>query len=307
MGQRNSIAARPDESDIGLSERLALIAAVFAGLPLAPPLTAEQRAFTKVLPKAGIRGDIRIQGGIKYRFDTIPWNLRCAPKPLAVVHPVDPEDVSVAVKLAAKYGIPIQARSGGHSFASYSLGGKDGALIIDLNKMDTVVVDQETWKATVGGGARLRGVTKGFYDQGKRTIAHGTCPQVGIGGHATVGGQGPLSRMYGLTLDHVLEAEVVLADGTITKASAEENPDLFFVSKPLYKQAHIYLADHLPSTGNPRGRRILRDRHLLRLRNPPRPNRHNPLLVQNSFRHISRTRSRLPQVARIPRLPCRPQ
>ncbi|KIJ46864.1 Glucooligosaccharide oxidase [Sphaerobolus stellatus SS14] len=177
---------------------------------------------------AGIRGDVRLKGGIKYRFDTIPWNLRCAPKPLAVVHPVDPEDVSVAVKLAAKYGIPIQARSGGHSFASYSLGGKDGALIIDLNKMNNVVVDQTTWKATIGGGARLGRVTKELYNQGKRTIAHGTCPQVGIGGHATVGGQGPLSRMYGLTLDHVLEVEVVLADGTITKASAEENPDLFF-------------------------------------------------------------------------------
>jgi FAD/FMN-containing dehydrogenase len=76
----------------------------------------------------------------------------------------------------------------------------------------------------------LEQVTNGLFDQGKRAIAHGTCPQVGIGGHATIGGQGPLSRMWGLTLDHVLEMEVVLADGTITRASKSQNSDLFFVS-----------------------------------------------------------------------------
>ncbi|KIJ25606.1 Glucooligosaccharide oxidase [Sphaerobolus stellatus SS14] len=193
-----------------------------------PPLTPHQAQFLKALPKAGIRGSVHTRNHILFAIDTIPWNLRCAPKPLAVVYAADPQDVAIAVKLAAQYGVPVQPRSGGHSFASYSLGGKDGALVVDLEKMNKVVVDQTTWKATIGGGTRLKDVTNGLYDQGKRTIAHGTCPQVGIGGHATVGGQGPLSRMYGLTLDHVVEVEVVLADGTITKANATENPDLFF-------------------------------------------------------------------------------
>ncbi|KIJ35610.1 Glucooligosaccharide oxidase [Sphaerobolus stellatus SS14] len=193
-----------------------------------PPLTANQTAFLKALPKAGIRGAIRTRGHINFAIDIIPWNLRCAPKPLALVYAVDAADVATAVKLAAQYAVPVQPRSGGHSFGSYSLGGKDGALVIDLEKMNKVVVDQKTWRATIGGGTRLKEVTSGLFDQGKRTIAHGTCPQVGIGGHATVGGQGPLSRMYGLTLDHLVEVEVVLADGTVTKASKDEKPDLFF-------------------------------------------------------------------------------
>ena len=163
-------------------------------------------------------------------IDAIPWNLRCRPQPLAITYVQDARDVALAVKVAASFNVPVQARSGGHSFGSYSLGGKDGALVIDLAALNTVHVDQSTWKATIGGGTRLKQVTNGLFDQGKRAIAHGTCPQVGIGGHATIGGQGPLSRMWGLTLDHVLEMEVVLADGTITRASKSQNPDLFFVS-----------------------------------------------------------------------------
>lgn len=188
--------------------------------------------FLAALQNAKIKGSIRVPGiaHLNYDADIIPWNLRCRPKPVAVVHAVDPQDVSIAVKIAASFGVPVQPRSGGHSYGSYSLGGNSGALVIDLDQMNKVVVDQKTWKATIGGGTRLDKVTKELFAQGKRTIAHGTCPQVGIGGHATIGGQGPLSRMYGLTLDHVIEVEVVLADGTITHANASEQPDLFWVS-----------------------------------------------------------------------------
>jgi len=74
----------------------------------------------------------------------------------------------------------------------------------------------------------LQTVTKRLHDAGGRAIAHGTCPQVGIGGHATIGGLGPLSRQWGSTLDHIREVEVVLADGTITRANEKQNPDLYF-------------------------------------------------------------------------------
>jgi len=195
-----------------------------------PAAESTKLEFLAALQSAGVNGSIRTQGigHINYDIDIIPWNLRCRPKPVAVVHATNPQDVSVAVKVAARFGVPVQARCGGHSYGSYSLGGRSGALVIDLGQMNKVVVDQKTWKATIGGGTRLDKVTKELFAQGKRTIAHGTCPQVGIGGHATIGGQGPLSRMYGLTLDHVLEVEVVLADGTITRANASEQPDLFW-------------------------------------------------------------------------------
>ncbi|GJJ10292.1 hypothetical protein Clacol_004518 [Clathrus columnatus] len=132
-------------------------------------------------------------------------------------------------KIATTYGIPVQSHSRGHSYGSYSLGGKDSAFVIDLSKMNTIIVNQTTWRATIGGKTCLKGVTEGLYNQGKCTIAQEMCPQVGIGRQATVGGQGPLSRMYGLTLDHIMEMKVILTDGTITKVNKEMNLDLFFV------------------------------------------------------------------------------
>jgi len=67
-----------------------------------------------------------------------------------------------------------------------------------------------------------------MHSAGGRAIAHGTCPQVGIGGHATIGGLGPISRQWGSCLDHIREVEVVLADGSITRANESLQPDLYF-------------------------------------------------------------------------------
>lgn len=92
-------------------------------------------------------------------------------------------------------------------------------------------MDNSTWKATIGGGTLLGDVTKRLHENGKRAMAHGTCPQVGIGGHATIGGLGPSSRMWGSALDHVEEVEVVLANSSVVRASETENPDIFFAVK----------------------------------------------------------------------------
>jgi FAD/FMN-containing dehydrogenase len=92
-------------------------------------------------------------------------------------------------------------------------------------------MDKSTWQATIGGGTLLGDVTKRLHENGNRAMAHGTCPQVGIGGHATIGGLGPSSRMWGSSLDHVEEVEVVLANSTIVRASEQENSDIFFAVK----------------------------------------------------------------------------
>jgi len=193
-----------------------------------PAKTEAQTALIKDVRQAHIHGSVETEGHLNYAIHTIPWNLRCQPKPLVLAYANTAADVAAVVKLAAQYGIPVQPRSGGHSYASYSLGGTSGSLVIDLAAMDKVVVDQTTWRATIGPGIRLKGVNEGLLKQGKRTIPHGVGLQVGMGGHATVGGQGPLARMYGLTLDQVVEMEVVIADGSIVQASATENPDLFW-------------------------------------------------------------------------------
>ncbi|KAI1117036.1 hypothetical protein F5Y14DRAFT_14876 [Nemania sp. NC0429] len=160
-----------------------------------------------------------------------PYNLDLPVVPIAVTRPETPDDVAGFVRCAAANNVKVQARSGGHSYANYGLGGQDGELVIDLFKLQYFSLDTTTWQATVGGGTKLADLDHRLHEAGNRTISHGTCPGVGIGGHATIGGLGPSSRMWGSCLDHVLEVEVVIADGSIVHASATENPDLFFALK----------------------------------------------------------------------------
>ncbi|KAI0201329.1 Glucooligosaccharide oxidase [Astrocystis sublimbata] len=160
-----------------------------------------------------------------------PYNLDLPVKPIAVTRPDTADDVSGFVKCATANNVKVQAKSGGHSYANYGLGGEDGALVIDLKNLQDFSMDTKTWQATIGGGTKLADVTKRLHDNGKRAMAHGTCPGVGIGGHATIGGLGPSSRMWGSCLDHVMEVEVVTADGSIKHASETENEDLFFALK----------------------------------------------------------------------------
>ena len=82
----------------------------------------------------------------------------------------------------------MNARSGGHSYAGYGLGGANGHLIIDLSKFRGVEVDNTTGTAIVGAGNRLGDVAIALFDQAGRALPHGLCPLVGIGGHASFGG-----------------------------------------------------------------------------------------------------------------------
>jgi FAD/FMN-containing dehydrogenase len=110
-------------------------------------------------------------------------------------------------------------------------GGEDNTIVVDMKHFQQFSMDKSTWQATIGGGTLLGDVTKRLHDNGNRAMAHGTCPQVGIGGHATIGGLGPTSRMWGSSLDHVEEVEVVLANSSIVRASEKENTDIFFAMK----------------------------------------------------------------------------
>lgn len=102
------------------------------------------------------------------------------PRPsCCLVRPRRAEQVSAAVQCAVKAGVKVQPRSGGHSFANYSLGGVDGAFVVDLVYLQMVTF---TWKATIIGGTLLGYVIKRLHDAGMRAIAHGICPQVSVEG-----------------------------------------------------------------------------------------------------------------------------
>ncbi|KAG8414624.1 hypothetical protein J3459_014213 [Metarhizium acridum] len=89
-------------------------------------------------------------------------------------------------------------------------------------------MDTKTWQATFGAGFKLGELDHQLHKHGGRAMAHGTCPGVGAGGHATIVEIGPSSRMWGTALDHVLEVQVVTADGQVRTASQDENADLFW-------------------------------------------------------------------------------
>ncbi|KAF2120747.1 hypothetical protein BDV96DRAFT_595167 [Lophiotrema nucula] len=160
-----------------------------------------------------------------------PYNLDIAVTPAAVTYPQTAEHVAAIVKCAADNNLKVQPRCGGHSYANYGIGGADNAIVVDLKNFQQFSIDKSSWQATIGGGTLLRDVTQRLHDNGGRAMAHGTCPQVGIGGHATIGGLGPTSRMWGSALDHVQEVQVVLANSSIIRASDTENKDIFFALK----------------------------------------------------------------------------
>ncbi|KAJ4986883.1 FAD binding domain-containing protein [Stagonosporopsis vannaccii] len=161
-----------------------------------------------------------------------PYNLGVAVTPAAVTYPETTEHISAIVKCAVDNKLKVQPRSGGHSYANYGIGGgEDNTIVVDLKHFQQFSIDNSTWQATIGGGSLLGDVSKRLHENGNRAMAHGTCPQVGIGGHATIGGLGPSSRMWGSALDHVEEVEVVLANSTVVRASESENPEILFAMK----------------------------------------------------------------------------
>lgn len=159
------------------------------------------------------------------------WNLDIEVTPAVVTSPTTPAQIAAIVQCARHANLTVQPKSGGHSFANFGLGGVDGAVVVDLKHFQHFAMDPTTWHATLGAGTRLGDVTRQLHAAGGRAMAHGTCPAVGLGGHATIGGLGPTSRQFGTALDHVEAVTVVLANGTVARASATEHPDLFFALK----------------------------------------------------------------------------
>ncbi|MFI9456883.1 FAD-binding oxidoreductase [Amycolatopsis sp. NPDC052450] len=134
------------------------------------------------------------------------------------------DDVRNCVDFAARQRIPIAARSGGHSYAGYSV--VDRGLVVDLSRLNTVEI-LPGGRAAIGAGARLGQVYEALAAAG-RALPAGSCPQVGIAGLTLGGGIGVLARKYGLTCDSVESVRFVGADGKPRLVSAETAPDLLW-------------------------------------------------------------------------------
>ncbi|KAI9887595.1 MAG: hypothetical protein M1823_000579 [Watsoniomyces obsoletus] len=157
-----------------------------------------------------------------------PFNLRLPYEPAIIVLPSTPQHISDTIICAGITNTKVQARSGGHSYASYSSGGQNGSLVVHLEALQDVAVDEITGIAKVGAGVRLGNLALELHRKGGRAVPHGICPGVGVGGHFTHGGYGYASRMWGLALDSIVGLDVVLANGSFVHASDTEYPDLYF-------------------------------------------------------------------------------
>ncbi|GAA1013156.1 FAD-binding oxidoreductase [Streptomyces thermogriseus] len=153
------------------------------------------------------------------------YNAMIDRRPAVLARCVDAADVRTAISFAQDRGVDLAVRGGGHSGPGLCL--VDDGLVLDLSPMRWVRADPATATAQVGGGCRL-----GDLDHATHTfslgIPTGINSTTGVGGLTLGGGHGYLTRTYGLTIDSLLSADVVLADGTFVTASETDHPDLFW-------------------------------------------------------------------------------
>ncbi|MBX3064330.1 MAG: FAD-binding oxidoreductase [Anaerolineae bacterium] len=189
------------------------------GTPVATPSISISRLRSK------LKGRVITPQDADYDAVRIGISRDSVRRPALIVRAMDSNDVAHVVTLANEAGMELAIRSGGHSLAGFST--SEGGIVLDLSQMkvmDIDVSDRTVWAET--------GLTAGEFtnEMAKYGLAtgFGDAASVGIGGLTTGGGIGFLVRKYGMTIDNVLAAEVVTADGRIRYVDANNDPDLFW-------------------------------------------------------------------------------
>ena len=172
-----------------------------------------------------VRGPVLLPSHPDYDEVRKVWNGMIDRRPAVIVRATGNADVIAAVNLARAEGLAVSVRGGGHSAAGSAV--HDDAMMIDLSLMDGVHVDPRTKTARVQGGARW-----GAFDRETQVFGlastGGVVSTTGVGGLTLGGGIGWLMGKHGLSIDNLISAELVTADGKFVTASESENPDLFW-------------------------------------------------------------------------------
>jgi FAD/FMN-containing dehydrogenase len=153
------------------------------------------------------------------------FNAMIDKRPALIARCRDADDVARVIEFARARGVPIAIRGGGHNGGG--LGSVDDGVVIDLSLLKSVSVDPESRTVRVGGGCTWGEVDVATHEHGL-AVPCGVISTTGVGGLTLGGGIGHLTRGYGLTIDNLIAAEVVLPDGSQVTASADENPELYW-------------------------------------------------------------------------------
>lgn len=172
-----------------------------------------------------MRGPLILPDDPRYDGERQVWNAMIDRRPSAIASCESDADVIAVVRYAAENDLPVTVRGGGHNVAGKSV--RDGALVIDLGRMQDVRVHAAAKRATVQGGARWATFDRESLAHGLYTTG-GTVGTTGVGGLTLGGGLGWLMREHGLSCDNVLAADVVTADGELRRASPDHDADLYW-------------------------------------------------------------------------------
>ena len=175
--------------------------------------------------RASLRGSVCLPGEPGYDEARTIWNAMIDRRPGAVVRCAEAADVIRAVRFAREHDLLLAVRGGGHNIAGNAV--CDGGLMIDLSPMKSVHVDPTKRTARVEPGVTLAEFDREAQAFGLATPL-GINSTTGVAGLTLGGGFGWISRKYGLSVDNLLSADVVTADGELLHASETESPDLFW-------------------------------------------------------------------------------
>jgi hypothetical protein len=173
----------------------------------------------------GFAGEIVEPGDGTYDDHREIWNAMVDRRPALIARCTSAGDVAAAIRHGRDADLEIAVKCGGHGVLGLAV--PEGGLMIDLTPMGEVRVDPERRRATVQGGALLRTLDRSTDPHGLATTA-GNVSHTGVGGLTLGGGMGWLARQFGLACDNVETYTIVTADGETLRASASENPDLFW-------------------------------------------------------------------------------
>ena len=173
----------------------------------------------------GFEGRLVGRGDAEYDEARAVFNAMIDRRPGLIARCAGAADVAKVVSFAGEHDVLLAVRGGGHNGAG--LGVCDDGIVLDLSLLKDVTVDPDTGTVRVGGGCTWAEVDRATQEHGL-AVPCGIISTTGVGGLTLGGGLGHLTRKYGLTIDNLLGAELVLANGERVTASADENPDLYW-------------------------------------------------------------------------------